>query len=256
MRTITKNNLIEIEADFGEKLEVVKQSFYSDRIIIFKTISENVLQEFHFDNQFGNPIDRIQRKTSLPKFEYFFQPENIIGTIEHNFLDELDFKDYKPKGIDIETIVVRLFQKGKEISTSYHTHPVNKFEDKYFETVQDRVKSYIEDEKAEIKNQIFLTETYSKWSSKEKANYHYGSILFQDRMQGGYPSGYKNPAATYLSKWFIDTFSEFDSNIYLTIEQIAKSFNIDTTYLNEMIKYDINSGEWQTIATKLNLLDK
>lgn len=256
MRTITKDNIIEIEADFDEKLEVVRQSIYSDRIVVFKTISENVLQEFHFDNHTGNLIDRIQRKTSLPKFEYFFQSENIIGTIEHSFLDELDFKDYKPKGIDIETIVVRLFHKGKEVSKIYHADSVNKFECKYFEIVQDCVKRYIEYEKDKNQNQIFLTETYSKWTSEEKANYHYGLILFQDRMQGGFPSRYKNPAAMYLSKWFIDNFSEFDSNIFSTIEQIAKSFDIDTTYLNEMIKYDIDSDEWQTFAAKLNLLNK
>lgn len=70
----------------------------------------------------------------------------------------------------------------------------------------------------------------------------------------GYSSGYKNPAAPYLSKWFIDTYSLHDNDIYSTLQQIAVMFEIDTKLLSQMIKYETKSNEWQELARKLNLI--
>lgn len=254
MTTSTINNKIEIIADIDEELKIFRDTVYPDRIIVFKTIEPDILQEFHFDKSTGQLLDREKRRMSLPKFEYSFDNHKIVGIVEHKFLDELDFNGFKPKGIDIETITVKLFENGQEVKTAFHMHPVNQFSKEHYDTVKDTVDRFIENAKAENENLIFLRETYSKWSSEKKANYHYGQILFQDRMQGGYPSIYKNPAADYLSKWFIDTFQKYDNNIFHTLELIAKSFAIDTIHLQEMVKYDTKSDNWKKFAEELELL--
>lgn len=254
MKTAIINNKLEIVADKDEDLKVFRNTAYTDRIVVFKAAKLDVIQEYHFDKSTGHLLEREIRKMTLPKFEYTFDEYQIVGIIEHKFLDELDFNGFKPKGIDIETIVVKLFKNGQAINSAYHMHPVNQFPNEYYKTVKNSVDSYIETEKAKKENLTFLQDTYSKWSSEEKANYHYGQILFQDRMQGGFPSIYKNPAADYLSKWFIDTFQKYDNNILFTLELIAKSFSIDTTHLTEMIKYDTKSEDWKRFANKLNLM--
>ena len=71
MRTITDNNIVEIEAEFEEKLEVVRQSIYSDRIIVFKTLSEEILQEFHFDKKF----------IFVPNCQFYVHHSLAVGTI-------------------------------------------------------------------------------------------------------------------------------------------------------------------------------
>jgi len=198
------NNNLEIIADNGEALSVFRQTIYSDRIVVFRTIDNDTLREVHFDKHSGALIDRAGRQATLPKFEYQFDKFQLKGIIEHRFLDELDFKDFKPKGVDIETITVSLFRDDKRVSHSLNLHPVNKFPANYFESVQSCVDRFVADEQAKIKYELFLKDEYSKLTTQEKANFHHGEILFEDRMQGGYPSGFKNPAAAYLSRWFAE----------------------------------------------------
>lgn len=206
MTTSTINNKTEIIADIDEELTIFSETVYPDRIIVFKTIEPDVIQEFHFDKSTGQLLDREKRRMTLPKFEYSFDNHKIVGIAEHKFLDELDFNGFKPKGIDIETITVKLYENGHEVNSAFHMHPVNQFSKEYYHTVKDSVDRFIENAKAKNENLTFLQETYSKWSSEEKANYHYGQILFQDRMQGGFPSIYKNPAADYLSNGLLTHF--------------------------------------------------
>ncbi len=169
-------------------------------------------------------------------------------------MDEIDFKGYKPKGIDIETIIIKAIIDSKEIDLIYQTKATNKSSDNFYELAKESIDNYLEIEKYKIEELLFLKDTYSKMTTKEKANFHFSEINFQNRMQGGFPSGYKNPAATYLSKWFLDIYRPYDDEILKTIELIANEFDIPTIYLNEMTKYDPQSSEWKSYATKLNLL--
>jgi hypothetical protein len=254
MKAVFNNNILDIVPDDGEELSVFRETVYKNRVIVFKKVSTNVLQEFHFDKSTGELVSRQKRKDTLPKFKYVFEEHNIQGEIEHKFLDEIDFKDYKPQGIDIETVFIKLTKDGKVICEGGHWDPINQTSDSYFERVERTVQSHIENEQFKSERLLFLKDTYSKWTLEEKARYQYNLILFHDRMQGGYPSAYKNPAATYFSKWFIDTYSPFDNNIISTLKKIAKMFEIDTKYLTEMIQFDITSSEWKEYARKLDLL--
>ena len=68
MKAMINNGLLEILTEPREELEVFKNSVYSDRVIVFKTIKEDVLQEFHFDTSTGNLINRAARKLHLPRY--------------------------------------------------------------------------------------------------------------------------------------------------------------------------------------------
>lgn len=256
MKAILKDSVIEILHDDSEELSIYRETIYSDRIVVFKTIAKDIYQEIHFSKSTADLIDRECRKEKLYKTEYFFNDSQIKVIIEHKFLDELDFPDFKPNGIDVETIIVRLLKDDIELNSYLHLHPVNKYPETYFETARDSVERYLEVEKSNLEHKNFLLNTYSKWTTKEKANYHYGAILFQDRMQGGEPSRFTNPAADYLSKWFIETYQPYDNDILSTLRLIAEMFEIDTIYINEMIKYKSNSSEWNYYASKLNLINR
>jgi len=240
----------------SDKFSIYRDTIYLDRIVVFEAIDKDTLREYHFDKISGKLIDREQRQKTLPSIEFTFDKQGIKGIAEHVFLDTLEFNDYNPKGIDIETIVVRLFKDQKEIRKGLHTHPVNKFPNDYFNSIKSSVDWHIDEENARSEKDLFLKTVYSKWSIEDKVNYHYSQILFQDRMQGGIPSGFTNPASVYLSKWFIDEYQMYDNNTMKTLELIAIKFKIDTKYLNEMIKYDINSPEWKIFAEKLKLIEE
>jgi hypothetical protein len=255
MTTTFNKNILEIIPAVGEELFIFRKTIYPDRIVVFKTIDKDALQEIHFDKRSGFLIDRESRKKNFPKSVFKFKEHNIIVIVEHKFLDEIDFKGYKPKGIDIETVIIKAIIDSKEIDLMYQTNATNKSSDNFYELAKESVENYLKNKKFKIDQSLFLKDTYSKLTTKEKVNYHFSEIHFQNRMQGGFPSGYKNPAATYLSKWFIDTFKTYDAEILKTIGMIANEFNIPTTYLNEMIKYEVQSLEWKSYARKLDLLD-
>ena len=254
MTTTFNKNILEIIPDEGEELCIFRKTIYPDRVVVFKTIDKDTLQEIHFDRLSGFLIDRESRKKNLAKSIFKFKDNKITSIIEHKFLDEIDFKGYKPKGIDIETIIIKAIIDSKEIDLIYQTNATNKSSDNFYELAKESVDNYLKNEKYKEERSIFLKDTYSKLTTKEKVNYHFSEIHFQNRMQGGFPSGYKNPAATYLSKWFIDTYKPYDENILNTIGLLANEFDIPTTYLNDMIKYDVQSLEWKSYASKLNLL--
>lgn len=256
MQVRLKDNKIEILAGEDEEIEVISESVYPDRVIVFRKIESNALQEYHFNSHDGVLLDRAARQLSLPQFEFDFAEHHLTAIVEHRFVDELDFNGYKPAGVDIETITVRVIREGQTVSQINHLHPVNKQPENYFDRANETVERYIEGEQAKKEQYDFLKMTYAAWTTREKAEYHYNSILFQDRMQGGFPSGYTNPAATYLSKWFIDTYSPFDNTVFQTLEQIARLFNIDTRYLAEMVQYETTSSEWKRIANELGLIEK
>ncbi|MCL5247775.1 hypothetical protein M4I21_18355 [Cellulophaga sp. 20_2_10] len=253
MKTIFRNNQINIISENGEELEVFRETIYENRIIVYKVIDENTLEEIHLNKLDGKIITRKDRQTKLPKFEFLFDNEKII--IKHKFLDELDFNGFEPKGINIETIVINGFRKDKEIGGFIHWHPINKVPNTYHKDAQGALESFLGSEKSKKKENDFLKNKYAKWTTKEKANYHYGAILFEDRMQGGFPSGYSNPASTYLSKWFIDTYKDFDEDIMSTLRLISELFSIRTKYLDKMILLDFTSPEWKKYADKLGLLE-
>ena len=254
MTTTFNNNILEIIPDEGEELCIFGNTIYAERVVVFKTINKDTLQEIHFDKLSGFLIDRESRKKNLAKTIFKFNDDKITGIIEYKFLDEIDFKGYKPKGIDVETTIIKAIIDSKEIDLVYQTNATNKSSENFYELAKQSIDNYLKNEKYKVERSIFLKDTYSKLTTKEKANHHFTEIHFQNRMQGGFPSGYKNPAATYLSKWFIDTYKPYDEDILNTIELIANEFNIPTTYLNDMIKYDIHSLEWKFYANKLELL--
>lgn len=245
-----------ILSEQSDKFSVYRDTIYSDRIVVFEAIDKDVLREYHFDKISGKLIDREQRQHTLASIEYTFDKHGIKGIAQHVFLDTLEFSDYKPKGIDIETIVVRLFKDQKEIRKGLRKHPVNKFPNDYFNSIKSSVDWFIDEENARSEKEVFLNTVYSKWRTKDKVNYHYSQILFQDRMQGGLPSGYTNPASVYLSKWFFDEYQMYDKKIMKTLKLLAIKCKIDTKYLSEMIKYDIDSPEWKTFAEKLKLIEE
>lgn len=256
MKTAINNQILEIIPDDGEELTICRQTIYPDRVVVFNTIEKDVLQEIHFDKTTGDIMDREKRKQALPKFEYLFDESGIKAYVEHRFLDELDFKDYKPKGIDIETTTVRLVRANMEDRLYLHSHPINKSSSDYRESAKYCVETLLHTEAAQAGYKTFLKETYSKLSTKEKANYHYGQIYFADRMQGGYPSGYSNPAASWFSSWFIETYGPYDDDVFATLRSIAALFNIDTRYLSEMVKYPTRSQKWKAYARELSLLEE
>jgi hypothetical protein len=254
MTTTFIKNILEIIPDEGEELFIFRKTIYPDRVVVFKTIDKDTLQEIHFDNFSGFLIDRESRKKSLAKSIFKFEDNKITSIVEHKFLDEIDFKGYKPKGIDIETIIIKAIIDSKEIDLIYQTNATNKSSDNFYELAKESVDNYLKNEKYKVERLIFLKDTYSKLTTQEKVNYHFSEIHFHNRMQGGFPSAYKNPAATYLSKWFIDTYESYDEDILKTIGLIANEFDIPTTYLNDMLKYDSQSLEWKSYANKLDLL--
>lgn len=239
-----------------ERFSIYHDTIYSDRIIVFEEVEKETFKEYHFEKHSEKLIDREKRKKSLPTKEYKFEEHKIKGVAEHVFLDELEFIGFIPKGIDIETIVIRMFIGENEISKALNTHPVNKFSNDYFSTVKNVVDRYVENQNTLKDKHDFLQNIFSKWDLKDKADFIHKQILFEDRMQGGFPSGYNNPAATYLSKWFIDEYQKYDNEIINTLTLIANKFNIDTKYLEDMTKYYTDSPEWRKYALDLNLISE
>jgi len=255
MKPVFRNNEINIISENKENLEIFKETIYKDRIVIFKIINVDTLEEIHLNKHDGKIITRDHRQTKLPKFEFLFDDEQVKIIIEHKFLDKLDFKELKSKGINIEAIVINGFRKNKKIGSLIHYHPINKTPNTYEKDAQMAFEHFLENENSIRKENDFLQNKYSKWTTKEKANYHYGAILFEDRMQGGFPSGYSKPASKYLSKWFIDTYKDFNKDIMLTLKLISELFKIETKYLDKMVLLNFTDPKWKEYAAKLGLLE-
>lgn len=252
--SIDKNSSVEVIPEAGEELSIVTDSVYTDRVVVFNKISKYAFHESHFDKSTGQLIDREQRRKAFPKFEYPFDKQKIKAVIEHRFLDELNFNGYTPKGIDIETTIVTIIEKGQEVDCILHEHPVNLYPQEYHESAKRSIDLLIEKRMANDPNLKFLVKTYSTWNSEKKAAFHRGDIYFQDRMQGGYPRQYKNLATYHFSKWFMDTFEQYDDNVYDTLELIAKEFSVDTKHLREITKYEVGSPEWVVLAKETGLI--
>jgi hypothetical protein len=136
-----------------------------------------------------------------------------------------------------------------------HTVKINKEPYDYLQIAKEVLERYLEGIKDKEKAESFLRVEYSNMNSSDKVNYLYGQILFGDRMQGGYPTKYKYPVVPYVSKWFIDTYGKYDSNCFQTITKLLDKFEVKCSEINEMLKHDTNSNEWNELAIKNNLLN-
>lgn len=244
----------EILPEQGEQLIICKDTVYANRIVVFKTVADNVQQEIHLDSSSGRVIDREKRRAGFPKFEYSFAEQGLTAIVEHVFLDELQDLDYRPPGIDIETTTVRLLRGVREISLGKHLHPVNKFPPAHFEHAKSSVEWHVGMEESEIAFEAFLRDEFSTLNTDQKVRHLRYQIGFEDRMQGGYDSGYSSHIASYLSKWYMDTYGRYDRRPIRTLKRVARSFDVGTRYLKQMVRYDVDSAEWRSYASKIGLL--
>ncbi|MGN7818995.1 hypothetical protein ACTJJB_02630 [Chitinophaga sp. 22536] len=258
MKVIRHQDHIDIMPEEGEEITIHRETTYPGRVVVFKRLSENAWQEIHFDKNNGTLISREEREQTLPVLHFDFEEAGIKAEVEHVFLDTINFNGYTPLHKDTETIRVRLFREGKACGHGVREVRVNEGRYDYAKAARHDVDSLLQTEAGKRKFDLFLRDTYAHLSMEKKIHYHYGRILFEDRMQGGYPSGYTSPAASYFAKWFIDTFSPYNTDCIGTLQEIAKRFDlhIDETQLREMVRYELHSAEWRTIAGQLGLLDK
>ena len=237
--------------DQENKLLIIEDSNYKDRIVVFKLKEEKILQELHFDKIDLKIIDRKKRELTLPKFEYTFKDQNLTVTIEHEFIDKLNYNGFKYSGIDLETTVVKLFRDRKIINTLYDVGPANKTIRSYFEEVKGRVERHVFYEANKIKEKdiqkIFLREKYSKWSIKKKANYHFGFMLRIERQYVLSRPPFKRIVKEYFSKDFIEKYDAFDSEIYLTLKEIARMTNVKENTLLTLITLKRGTDKWKEI---------
>jgi hypothetical protein len=82
---------------------------YSNRLIRFKTTTDGVLSEIHFDKKSNSELSREYRFETLPKFRFDFPEKKLWIEIKHQFLDELDFGGVTFDGINIATITSEVF---------------------------------------------------------------------------------------------------------------------------------------------------
>jgi hypothetical protein len=112
-------------------------------------------------------------------------------------------------------------------------------------------------ERMKREHREFLENRYSKWSSKEKANYWFGMINFNERMQGGYPLPYKVYAVSFLSKWFADNYGPpYDPDVLQTAELIAETYGIDRSIVKDLLQYYTHDKEWKEITRSAGLLEE
>lgn len=245
---------IKYKLNKDESLIYNNDSVYKDRVIVFKVKGNEYIEEYHFNKKDEEFISTEERKSTLAKFEYFFEKYGINAIIKHEFNDNVDFGAIEFKGVNIEIITIKLkYHNGREKSTVFYG-AANRNQVNYFKRVNNMVKNAIKSDKDKKEYEEFLINKYSKMTSIEKANYHYGQISFFERMQGGIPTKDKNPATSYFSKWFIDQFGKYDNSIIGTLEELAKIYKVDNQYLNEMVKYSIDKKEWKNYARKINLI--
>ncbi|NML38089.1 hypothetical protein HHL17_12865 [Chitinophaga sp. G-6-1-13] len=258
MKVIRHNDIVNIIPEEGEEITIHRETVYPNRIIVFKRLPEKGWQEIHFDKNKGTLISREEREQTLPVFRYHFDDAGIKAEVQHIFQDTAHFNGYTVEDEDAETIRIKLFRDGKELSHGIRVERINARPHNYFEEMRRDVDSLLQQEESNRKFDLFLQETYTHWTMEEKVHYHYGRILFEDRMQGGYPSGYTSPAAHYFSKWFMNTFEPYNIDSIGTLQAIAKRFDlhIEETLLREMVRHELRSDEWRTIARQLGLLDK
>ena len=142
-------------------------------------------------------------------------------------------------------------ESGKEIlhgsRNAFSESKWNLFE-KYYD--EQKRKS-----QAEIEERKFLTEEYSKYSTEQKGAYHIHRIYFQDRMRSSYYSGNDNPAVEYFSKDFYDYYKKYDNHIIQTLYLIGKEFDVNKIFINELIKYELESAKWKNLAYEYGLID-
>jgi hypothetical protein len=136
-----------------------------------------------------------------------------------------------------------------------HTVKINKEPYDYLKIATDVLERYLEGVSDKVEAESFLSDKYSNMSSSEKVNYLYRQILFEDRMQGGYPSKYKYPVVPYMSKWYADSYGKYDSNYFETIKNLLDKFEVKCSDIDKMLEYDMKSGEWNKLATKNKLLN-
>ena len=96
--------------DQENELLIIEDSNYKDRVVVFKLKEEKIIQEFYFNKITLILINRSERELTFPKFEYFFKDQNLTATIEHEFIDKVNYNGFKYPGVDIETTVVKLFR--------------------------------------------------------------------------------------------------------------------------------------------------
>jgi hypothetical protein len=229
---------------------------YSNRTITFETTIDGVLNEIHFDKNSNSQLSREYRFETLPKFRFDFPEKKICIEIKHQFLDEIDYGGVMFDGINIETIISEVFDdNGNSKSLTKHTIKINKEPYNYLKIATEVLERYLEGIKDKEQAESLLRDKYSNLNSSEKVNYLYGQILFEDRMQGGYPTKYKYPVVPYISKWFVDSYGKYDSDYYKTITKLLDKFEVKCSETNEMLKYDTKSDEWNKLATKSKLLN-
>ena len=100
----------------------------------------------------------------------------------------------------------------------------------------------------------FPINKYVEMNLDEKINYLSSHIHFGARMQGGFEYSYISHVIPYISKWYVDTFSKFDSTYLITLNMLVREFKVDTECVEEMIQFDYSSTEWFQLAKKYNLI--
>jgi hypothetical protein len=63
MRAILKDGVVEIVPDDSEELSIYRETVYPDRIVVFKTMAEDVCQEVHFGMSTAVLIDRASQSS-------------------------------------------------------------------------------------------------------------------------------------------------------------------------------------------------
>ena len=229
---------------------------YSNRLIKFETTINGVLEEKHFDKKSNIELNREYRIKTLPKFRFDFSKNNLFIEIRHQFLSDVDYDGVKFEGINVETIISEIFDNnGNSKSLIKHTTKINKEPYNYSKIANDTVERYLETIVDKEKAESFLREKYKKFNSYDKVNYLYGQILFEDRMQSGSPTKYKYPVVPYISKWFVDLYGKYDSNYYETLTKLLEKFEVKCSGINEMLKYETKSDEWNNLAAENELLN-
>ena len=229
---------------------------YFNRIIKFDYDDDGVLNEVHFDKKSNIELNRAYRKNTLPQFRFDFPEHHLYVEIKHQFLDEMDFQEIQFEGVNIESITSELFDlNGNSKSLILHTVEINNEPYDYIKIANQILEHHQETIQTHDQKESFLKEEYLEFTSMEKVNYLYQQILFEDRMQGGYPSKYKYPVAPFISKWFVDTYGKYDPSYQETIIKLLDKFNVKCSEISDMLKYETKSTEWNKLAIKNKLLN-
>lgn len=258
MKIIRHNDHLDIVPEEGEEITVHRETVYPDRIVVFKRLSGAAWQEIHFDKNNGALISREDRERTLPSFQYHFDEAGMVAVIDHIFIDEANTNAWSYPDRDVEITRIRLFRDARVVRYCTEIDRINARTVNHLEKAKRQVDALLQQEATNQQYDKFLRETYVHWAPEHKIEYHYRRIRFEDKMQGGYPSGYTSPAAPYFSKWFMDTFAAYNPDCIGTLRGIAQQFNIPVTnaLLQEMVRYETHSDEWRDIAGQLGLLDK